>query len=90
MIRVDPRAVRRRRENLGYSQFELANRVGISPSYASMIERGERTSVSPRVAGKLATALGIDIELLRQPGPRLARPRETAPAEAGAVVPHPR
>jgi transcriptional regulator with XRE-family HTH domain len=92
VIRVNPRTVSRTRENLGLTQTELAHRAGISPSYASMIERGLRTSLSPHVAGRLADVLGVNIDLLRQVGPRLARPpgRETAPTEAGAVLPHPR
>lgn len=87
MILVDPAHVQRLRENLGLSQLDLARTAGISASYASMIERGARVSLSPRVAAGIATALGISIDELRCRPPRLRVPRDaqTAPVETGAV-----
>lgn len=75
MVRVDPKEVRHRREELGLNQTELAARAEISPSYASMIERGERTSISPAIAFRLAQVFGIGVDDLRRVGPRLVRPR---------------
>ena len=54
--------IRRRREELGIAAKDLAERVGISPSYMSLIERQGRVP-SPEVAEALAHELGDDVEL---------------------------
>ena len=54
--------IRRRREQLRMAAKDLAERVGISPSYLSLIERQGRVP-SPEVAEALAHELGDDVDL---------------------------
>jgi len=55
--------IRRRREALGWSQQELADRINVSKSYLSRVESGER-SLNDEQADLLASALGVPGELL--------------------------
>lgn len=52
------RAVRRRRERLGLSQEEFAERANVHRTYISSIELG-KVSVGIEVANNLASALGM-------------------------------
>ena len=54
------RAVRRRRETLGVSQEEFAERCGLHRTYLGAIERGER-NVSLINIEKIARALKIKL-----------------------------
>jgi transcriptional regulator with XRE-family HTH domain len=54
--------VRKRREQEGLSQAELAEKVGISRTYLSEIERGHATNLSWKVVESLTTELGLSIE----------------------------
>ena len=56
-------AVRARREALGISQEDLADRAGLHRTYVSLIERGQRTA-SIAVIEKLAGALGTTMSEL--------------------------
>ena len=56
--------IRNRRQERGLAAYELAKRVGVSPSYVSLIEKGVKVP-SEEVAGKLAVALDDDPELYR-------------------------
>ena len=56
------RRIRIRREKLGLSATELAERAGITPSYVSVIESGGRVP-SEEVAHRLAQALDDDPDL---------------------------
>lgn len=58
------RRIRRLREEKGLAAYELAKLAGISPSYLSLIEGGEKVP-SEEVALRLADALGDDRELYR-------------------------
>jgi transcriptional regulator with XRE-family HTH domain len=55
--------IKRRREALGLSQRALAARVGISATYVSYIETGERRP-SSRTLARLATTLNLDKRLV--------------------------
>jgi transcriptional regulator with XRE-family HTH domain len=52
------RQVLSRRKEKDLSQEKLADLVGISRNYVSLIERGEAHSISMKVINQLATALG--------------------------------
>jgi len=51
--------VLRRRKELGFTQSDLAQRVGVQPNYIVYLEKGERKP-SDRTVLKMADALGID------------------------------
>lgn len=51
--------VLRRRKELGLTQSDLAQRVGVQPNYIVYLEKGERKP-SDRTVLKMADALGID------------------------------
>ncbi len=54
------RAVRRRRNELGLSQEDFADKAGIHRTYVSSIELG-KVQISIRIAHQLAIALGIPL-----------------------------
>lgn len=65
--------VRARREQLGWSQSELAARAGVSYTTVSDIERGQRPQVTARVQAKITQALkassdssaaGLDVSIV--------------------------
>lgn len=63
------RYIRERREKLRkkdqrYSLRQVANRIGIEPSYLSKIERGERVSLSEKKIIALAKELNEDPDVL--------------------------
>lgn len=59
------REIRKRREALGVSQEELAERSGLHRNYIGGIERGER-NVGIKAIFRLAAALGVPAwEILR-------------------------
>jgi len=51
------------RTNRGLSQGELADKIGLSVSYVSLIEQGKRDPAISTVE-KIATALGVPLSLL--------------------------
>jgi len=58
--------LRRRRQERGWTQEELADRVGLSARYIGQVERAQ-ASASVTVLGRLAIALEIDpSELIRR------------------------
>ena len=57
-------AVKKRREELGLTQAEVANRAGIGQPYISKIERGIIKSPSSSTIEALAKALEMDVDTL--------------------------
>lgn len=55
--------IRRRRREMKLSQTELAQRVGISPSYMNLIEWNKR-QIAGRLLRKIAVALDLELEAL--------------------------
>ncbi len=56
--------IRNRRQERGLAGYELARRVGISPSYISLIEKGTKVP-SEEIAEKIARVLDDDPDLYR-------------------------
>jgi transcriptional regulator with XRE-family HTH domain len=57
--------VKRRRKALGITQAALAQKVGVTKQYITMLERGKHRSPSLPTLRKLAKALGVPVtELL--------------------------
>lgn len=52
------RQVQSKRKEKGLSQADLADLVGISRNYVSLIERGEAESISMKILNQLAVVLG--------------------------------
>lgn len=59
------KAVRRRRNDLGLSQEEFADKAGIHRTYVSSIELG-KVQISIRIAHQLAVALELPLSKLWQ------------------------
>ena len=84
------------RQNHGWSQTELAQRAGVPQSLISLLESGQRDSVSLDVARRLARALGCGIDYLAGTWEDVAESAplaEATPAEAAsppAAAPAPR
>lgn len=65
------------REQRGWSQRELARQSGVSVSYISMLERGERNRVSADILQQIARVLGLTIDALLSDvdaGPDISKP----------------
>ena len=60
MVTKFGKAIRRRRCLVGYNLVELSKAIGISESYLSLIERGERPPPVNAKLTLLADVLGID------------------------------
>lgn len=80
------RSIKLCRTNRGLSQDELAQKVGLSASYISLIEKGDRDPAMSTVE-KIAMALGVPISLLTflaaDPGELKAVPQEVRDKLAG-------
>ncbi len=69
--------VRRRREELGLTGAQLAERAGLAPSAVSQIETGKRTPSSASVL-KLAEGLGVEVGELYPKKAQASLPLEAA------------
>ena len=67
-----------RRKQLGWSQTDLARKIGIAPSRISEFESGLKTDCNLSTAKRLARALGCSIDYLADTWDE----EEQAPAEA--------
>ncbi|QXT62721.1 helix-turn-helix transcriptional regulator [Tessaracoccus palaemonis] len=59
---TDPQRLARQRRRLGYTQADLANLVGCTQQYISMIERGADRDCSEGMALRIANRLDLDLE----------------------------
>ena|SRR2546428_5767632 len=76
------------RQHHGWSQTELAQRAGVPQSLISLLESGQRDSVSLDVARRLARALGCGIDYLAGTWEDVAESAplaEATPAEAAGA-----
>lgn len=64
-IAVNGDEIRRRRQNLGLTIGDFADRVGLSAAYMGQVERGYRRRIGPRILRSLADALGVEPEVIR-------------------------
>lgn len=64
-VPVDGDAVRARRIELGETIVSFAPKIPMSVGYLSQIERGRRQRVSPPRFQQLATALGVEPDVLK-------------------------
>jgi len=83
-----------RRQQLGWTQTDLARAIGIAPSRISEFENGLKTDCNLSTAKRLARALGCSIDYLADtwdeepagaappPAARRGRPRTAAAASA--------
>lgn len=60
MVAVDRMKLRLRRKLHGDNQAQLAERADISPGYLSLIESGQRPTVSPAVFARICDALDVE------------------------------
>lgn len=66
-------AIRRSRQEHGWTQAFLAEQAGLSPNYIARLERGE-LGPSLFVANRICGALSIELEVLVTPGPTNGSP----------------
>lgn len=81
--------VRERRSKEGLNQKELAEKVGISRTYLSEIERGEAENISFRVVEKIYEELGIGEETEQDLPPSLqefAEEEDLPPRDINALA----
>jgi ribosome-binding protein aMBF1 (putative translation factor) len=69
-------AIRRARQEHGWTQAFLAEQAGLSPNYVARLERGE-LGPSLFVASRICEALAIEIDSLVDPGAAGAGGRKT-------------
>jgi transcriptional regulator with XRE-family HTH domain len=70
-------AIRRARQQHGWTQVELADASGLSSNYVARLERGE-VGPSLFVAQKLCEALDTDLDSLTAPKPSRTTKRRSA------------
>ena len=82
-------AIRRARQEHGWTQSQLAEKSGLSPNYIARLERGE-LGPSLFVANRICEALSIDLPSLLEPaaagGPAASAARSRATTKRKAAV----
>lgn len=81
---MDHHALRRLRHAQGWSQADLAARVGVSAGYILKLERGQVDEVSPLLERGLAHELGVEVGLI---APVDERAREALGPDDGVLRP---
>ena len=71
--------IRKRRRELDYTLQHVASKCGISATYLSQIERGERFPQKPTVFSRIANALAIGESVLLTSQRNTAALRDDAP-----------
>lgn len=71
---TNPGRIVSRRKRLGYTQADLANLVGCTQQYISMLENGVDTDCSESIARKIAKRLDVDLEEVFDERPHLSVP----------------
>lgn len=68
-VAVDGQALRRHRKLAGLSVTGLAEQVGCTPAYISILETRRERNCSPELFARIADALGVEDRstLLREP-----------------------
>lgn len=74
-------AIRRGRQEHGWTQAFLAEQAGLSPNYIARLERGE-LGPSLFVANRICDALGMELDALVTPPGGAAGTRKTAKRKA--------
>ena len=74
-------AIRKARQEHGWTQAFLAEQARLSPNYVARLERGE-LGPSLFVANRICEALGIELEMLVGAPPAGAAPRKSAKRRA--------
>jgi ribosome-binding protein aMBF1 (putative translation factor) len=77
-------AIRRSRQEHGWTQAFLAEQAGLSPNYIARLERGE-LGPSLFVANRICGALAIELEVLVTPGTGALQTKK-APAKRRALA----
>jgi len=75
-----------RRQQLGWSQTDLAQKIGIAPSRISEFESGLKTDCNLSTAKRLARALGCSIDYLAGTWDEEEAPQPAAAPRPAAAV----
>lgn len=79
--KVVGREIRATRNALGITQAEVAERLGVSPSYMSAVEAGRRNLTLGQLANiAAAMRLGVNVSFIRPDGKPLTTPHTHRPA----------
>lgn len=73
-----------RRKQLGWTQIDLARKIGIASSRISEFENGIKTDCNLSTAKRLARALGCSIDYLAETWDEDEEPADKGPAAAAA------
>lgn len=73
-----PEKIARARKRLGYTQTDLANLVRCSQQYVSLIERGDDTDCSEKLALAICRRLGLDVEDVFEERPLYSTAKKTS------------
>lgn len=82
--------IKRLRERRGWNQRELARRAQVDHAWIYRLENGERHNISLDAAKRLATALGVSLDVLAGMHEALERDEEEGTLEPPAQRPRPR